>query len=71
MTSFVIGTPTPAPALTPNQVCLKDRVVMCFNCNSPGHFAHDYRLFYDLRQMSIRVPHKLCANFDTGKLNVP
>jgi hypothetical protein len=49
MTSFVIGTLTPAPALTPNQVCLKDRVVMCFDCNSPGHFAHDYRLYYNLK----------------------
>ena len=64
MALFVIGTqqaPTPAPALTSNQVRLRDRIVMCFNCNSPGHFARDCRLFYDLRQMGIRVPHKQCA----------
>ena len=67
MALLVIGTqqaPTPAPALTPNQVRLRDRIVMCFNCNSPGHFARDCRLFYDLRQMGIRIPHKQCAKLN-------
>jgi hypothetical protein len=47
--------------LKPNQIRLRDRVVMCFNCNSPSHFARNCTMLADLRKMNTPVCHKQCA----------
>jgi hypothetical protein len=55
----------PLPVQTPQdeQTRKQNRVVICFRCNLPGHFARKCPLYYDLRLIGITVPHKQCAKY--------